>query len=66
MVYSGFLVFIPFIGELYKEIKNKKKLNFLLYPAMFSIFFIYTFKTVNKTEPYGWYDEKGKYFFIRE
>ncbi len=64
MVYSSFLVFLPFIAEINRnfffKIKNKEY-TILIY---FLVFVFYTFHTVNKTEPFGWYDEKGSYYFI--
>ena len=65
MVFSSFLVFIPFIGEISKLSFNISKFKSLIFPVYFIFFSFYTIHTIVKKEPYGWYDEKGSYYFVR-
>mgnify|MGYP001273263380 CR=1 FL=1 len=65
MVFSSFLVFLPFIGEISRIVFKDIKFKNLFFSFYFVIFIFYTVNTILKTEPFGWYNEKGSYFFIR-
>ncbi len=65
LVFSSFLVFVPFIGLISKTIYEKIKFKNLFFSLYFVIFIFYTLNTIIKTEPFGWYNEKGSYYFIR-
>ena len=64
LVFSSFLVFVPLL-MISKTIYEKIKFKNLFFSLYFVIFIFYTLNTIIKTEPFGWYNEKGSYYFIR-
>ena len=60
LVFSGFLIFLPLIGEMSKRILNfrKKFLGILIFSV-----FLFSAHVINKNSPYGWYNNDGYYFF---
>ena len=60
LVFSGFIIFLPLIGEMSKRIINlrKKFLGFLIF-----LIFLFSGHVIHKNSPYGWYNIDGYYFF---
>ena len=60
LVFSGFIIFLPLIGEMSKRIINlrKKFLGFLIF-----LIFLFSGHVIHKNSPYGWYNNDGYYFF---
>ena len=61
LVFSAFLIFLPFVGELSKRIIgfNKYLIIFVFLVSTYAVYVVY------KIPPYGWYHNDGYYFFER-
>ena len=60
LVFSGFLIFLPLIGEMSKRILNLRKKSFGI---LIFLVFLFSAHVINKNSPYGWYNNDGYYFF---